>query len=161
MSERKRPENLVRVLNWDMDWCFHCDGACARCPACNVNDCACGCVDRREDCPKEWWASQTGREWRLAHAMYWRPGRDELVEHIKALEKAQAEDSPALYLVHKPLKILEYADWHGVEVGFHQEGDQWRIWLIKEPDDEPREHVLCREEAERQLDWEKQRANED
>jgi hypothetical protein len=143
-----------------MDWCFHCDHPCARCPVCYVNDCACGCVENNGDCPaKDWWESQKGHEWRLAGQMYWRPSRDELVAYIKALEKSIADKDVGLCLVHTPLKVLEYARWHGVKVGFHMEGDDWRIWLVEEPEGEPRQHVKSREKAEKELAWEKERAN--
>lgn len=116
----ERPKNLTRVLDWDMDWCFHCDHPCARCPACNGNDCAGGCTQDNE--PGEplkcqpWWDSMHGHEWQIAKEMYFRPSREELVEHIKWLESLE---SGLRSFTGSITKVLEHARWHGVKIGFH------------------------------------------
>lgn len=94
-----------------------------------------------------------GLEWQIARAMYFRPSRDELVEHIKWLESM---DSDMLKFISPPTKVIEHARWHGVDIGFHMEGDAWKIWLISVPDKEPRNHIRTREKAEARIQWCKQ-----
>ena len=142
-----RPKNLTQVLQWQMDWCFHCDHQCARCPKCYTNDCACGCTQPHEedklDC-QSWWDTMNGHEWKVAREMYFRPSRDELVEHIKWLEALEPEMKS---FSGSPTKVIEHARWHGIKIGFHLEGEEWKIWLISVPDKEPRNHILSRERA--------------
>ena len=144
-----------------MAWCFHCDRAYAMCPECGINDCGCGCGLLESPCRAQgWWDGQNGEDWELALAMYWRPSRDELVTYIKALEKECAKHGGTPPLAYTPLKeVLEYASWLGLNVGFHLEGEEWRIWLIEEPTGEGREHVRTREKAEKSLAREREWAN--
>lgn len=154
----ERPKHLTRVLDWDMDWCFFCDHSCARCPLCNTNDCACGCTQRNGEEPikcQSWWDTMQGREWQIAREMYFRPSLVELVEHIKWLENL---DTDMLTFTGLPTKVIEHARWHGVKIGFHMEGEVWKIWLISEPDGEPRNHILTREKAEDRIRHRKERA---
>jgi hypothetical protein len=87
--------------------------------------------------------------------MYFRPSRDELVEHIQWLEN---QDEAMGVFTTFPTKVIEHARWHGVNIGFHLEGNDWKIWLISVPDDEPRNHILTREKAEERIMWQKERA---
>lgn len=94
-----------------------------------------------------------GPEWQIAREMYFRPSLAELVEHIKWLENL---DTDMLAFTGPPTKVIEHAGWHGVDIGFHLEGDTWKIWLISVPDKEPRNHIRTREKAEERIQWRKQ-----
>jgi hypothetical protein len=102
-----------------------------------------------------WWDTFKSRDWLVAKEMYFRPSRDELVEHIQWLEN---QDATMRVFTAFPTKVIEYARWHGVNIGFHLEGNDWKIWLISVPDGEPRNHILTREKAEERIRWQKERA---
>lgn len=156
-------KNFIRVLDWDMSWCFHCDAACAHCPYCKGNSCACGCTNLDEDnnCQGEqWWESLRTKEFKLTREMYWQPTQEELVEYINRLEVLEGLHK-SMIPISNISKLLKYCSHKGLKIEFKLVGDNWSIKLLEIPDTpERRPHLLTKERAQEILDWNLKRAQE-
>lgn len=156
----EQSSKYTKIGEWNLSWCFHCEGACAHCPACGGNSCACGCMHQDENgkcAGEEWWKSLQTLEFKITQQMYWRPSRQEVTDYIRLLENL--EETQKHWVHHYTLlQVAKYAKWHGIEfeltLGTKDKEHSWNIKLIAESPYEDRgRHIKSREKVIDQMQW--------
>ncbi len=132
--------NKYDPKNFKWDWCFLCDAPHARCPRCDVNSCACGCL--REgfklpsgECPEqEWWDAQYGEAYETERAKHKRPTKERLIEFVRKLSELPADRQIVMDMSCDVVALLKHCKWYGIPIKLVYTKSKDRsnpVWAIK------------------------------